>query len=76
VRGTPEETAQLDLIDGIIVGLTRSAREAAVSAAKALGEPAIKAAFRLNQLYGGSRAKKKSPPQTCENSARAIMSAC
>ena len=60
MKGTPEETDKLDLVDGIIVGLTRSAREAAAAASKALGEPAIKAAFRLDQLYGGARAKKKS----------------
>lgn len=71
VRGTPEETDQLDLVDGIIIGLTRQAREAADSAAKALGEPAIVAAFELSQLYGSGRAKKKEPPKAEEGSEEA-----
>lgn len=71
VRGTPEETDRLDLVDGIIIGLTRQAREAADSAAKALGEPAILAAFELNQLYGSSKAKKKEPPKVNEGNEEA-----
>jgi len=57
-RGTPVETEKLDLIDGIIVSLTRSAREAADAAARELAEPAIGAAFELAGLYK-RRAKKK-----------------
>jgi len=57
-QGTPVETETLDLIDGIIVSLARSAREAANAAAKELGEPAIATAFELSELYK-RRAKKK-----------------
>ncbi len=58
-RGTPVETETLDLLDGIIVSLTRSAREAADAAARELGEPAISTAFELSALYK-RRTKKKS----------------
>lgn len=57
-RGTPEETERLDLIDGIILELVRSAREAAEAAGKALGEPALMNAFALTELYGGSGGRK------------------
>ena len=57
-RGTPVETETLDLIDGIIIGLTRGAREAADAAARELAEPAISTAFELAALYK-RRAKKK-----------------
>ncbi|MDI3283853.1 hypothetical protein [Polyangium sp. 15x6] len=57
-RGTPVETETLDLIDGIIVSLARTAREAAEAAARELGEPAIATAFELSALYK-RRAKKK-----------------
>jgi len=61
-RGTPVETEALDLIDGIIVSLARSAREAADAAAKELGEPAIATAFELSALYK-RRVKKKAEEQ-------------
>jgi hypothetical protein len=57
-RGTPVETETLDLIDGIIVSLVRSAREAAEAAARELGEPAVATAFELSALYK-RRGKKK-----------------
>jgi hypothetical protein len=50
-RGTPVETETLDLIDGIIVNLTRLARDAAQAAARELAEPAILTAFELSALY-------------------------
>jgi hypothetical protein len=58
VPGTPEETERLDLLDGIIVGLSRDARKAARAAAKDSAEPAMAAAFELTKLYGSSKAKK------------------
>lgn len=57
-RGTPVETETLDLIDGLIVSLSRAAREAAEAAARDLSEPAIVTAFELTALYK-RRAKKK-----------------
>ncbi|MDI1446314.1 hypothetical protein [Polyangium sp. 6x1] len=57
-RGTPVETETLDLLDGIIASLTRTAREAADAAARELAEPAIATAFELSALYK-RRAKKK-----------------
>lgn len=53
-RGTPEHTEKLDLVDGIVLELVRSAREAAEAASKALGEPALLTAFTLSELYGSS----------------------
>jgi hypothetical protein len=60
-RGTPVETETLDLIDGIIVSLSRMARDAAESAARELAEPAILTAFELSALYK-RRAKKDDEP--------------
>ena len=57
-RGTPVETETLDLIDGIIVSLVRSAREAAEAAARDLSEPAIATAFELSALYKRGAKKK------------------
>lgn len=56
--GTPAETELLDLLDGIIVGLSRAARRAARAAAKASGEPAMAAAFELTELYRNTKRKK------------------
>jgi hypothetical protein len=61
-RGTPEETEQLDLLDGIILSLVRSAREAADAASKALGQPALVASFELTELYGPG--KTRTPEET------------
>jgi hypothetical protein len=58
-RGTPQETEKLDLIDGIILSLTRTAREAAEAASKGLGEPAMLAEFELTKLYGPAKTKGK-----------------
>ncbi|EYF08387.1 hypothetical protein [Chondromyces apiculatus] len=49
--GTPEHTERLDLVDGIVLELVRSAREAADVASKALGEPALVTVFSLSDLY-------------------------
>jgi hypothetical protein len=61
--GTPAETERLDHLDGIIVGLTRRARNAARSTAARLGKPAIAAAFELDKLYppAGKKAEKAAP---------------
>lgn len=59
--GTPAETEQLDLLDGIIVALVRGARKAARAAAKRLGTPALTADFELTKLYGPKTAAKPAP---------------
>ncbi len=64
-RGTPEETEQLKVLDGMIVELVRSARSAASAAAKELGEPSLITAFRLDSLYrrtGKARAEPEPTP--------------
>ncbi|MDI3290893.1 hypothetical protein [Polyangium sp. 15x6] len=61
-KGTPVETETLDLIDGIIVSLARTAREAAEAAARELGEPAIATAFELSALYKRRGRKKADEP--------------
>lgn len=63
-RGTPQETEQLDLLDGIILSLVRSAREAADAASKALGEPALVAEFELTEIYGSGKSKAKAEAPT------------
>jgi cell division septation protein DedD len=60
--GTPAETEQLNLLDGIIVGLVRGARKAARAAAKRLGTPALVADFELTKLYASRGAGKKATP--------------
>jgi hypothetical protein len=57
-HGTPAETERLDLLDGIIVRLCRTARKAARQVAKETGEEAIATAFELTELYP---AKLKKP---------------
>lgn len=49
--GTPEHTARLDLLDGIVLELVRRARKSAKAAARAKGQPVIERAFLLDQLY-------------------------
>lgn len=60
--GTPAETEQLDLLDGIIVELTRSARRCARAAAAALGRPALAKAFELLFLYPAGNGESEEPP--------------
>ena len=60
-QGTPAETELLDLLDGIIIGLTRGARKAARAAAKRLGTPALTADFDRTKLYASRGAGKGSP---------------
>jgi hypothetical protein len=56
-RGTPAETRRLDLLDGIIIELTRDAREASRTASRARGDASIAKDFELRYLYPAS------PPQ-------------
>lgn len=56
---TPEQTEQLDLLDGIVVDLVRKARKAARAASKKLGRPALAKLFELDLLYGRPKAKKE-----------------
>ena len=53
VRGTPAQTVRLNLIDGIIIELVRSARRAARNAASDLGRPELETIFGLSELYEG-----------------------
>ncbi len=46
------ETANADLLCGVIVELVRDARRAARSAAREQSNPAVAAAFAINKLYG------------------------
>ena len=50
--GSSAQQERLDLLDGIIIDLSRRARRAARSAAKAHGKPAVAEAFNLSALYG------------------------
>ena len=63
-RGTPAATERLDLIDGIIVELARSARRAATAAARRLGTPELEHDFALTHLKNERSAKKapEAPP--------------
>jgi hypothetical protein len=49
--GTPGATDDVDLIDGLIVTIVRSARKSGRAAAKKLGKPAIAIEFELTKLY-------------------------
>jgi hypothetical protein len=49
--GTVGATENIDILDGIIVSLARSARKAARAAARKLRQPALAAAFELSHLY-------------------------
>ena len=51
-QSTLAATEQLDLVDGIVVTLARSARKAARAAARETQYPALAAAFELTHLYG------------------------
>jgi len=59
VRGTPVETAMLDLLDGIVVQNVRKARRVAAVAGRKLGNAAIAKDFKLDKLYGN---RAEAPP--------------
>ncbi|MRG92279.1 hypothetical protein [Polyangium spumosum] len=61
---TVAATEHLDLIDGIVVTLARSARKAARAAARELKQPAIAAAFELSHLYGTRSDRNQAPEDT------------
>lgn len=71
VRGTPVETATLDLLDGIIVSLVRRARRAAVAAAKETGNAALVDTFRLDKLYKHRSAEPAAPEPEAPNTPAA-----
>lgn len=65
VRGTPAETEQVNLLDGVAVIQLRTVRKAGRAAARALGRPDVATAFELHELYGSaSRAREDGPPPT------------
>ena len=49
--GTVGATENIDILDGIIVTLARSARKAARAAARKLRQPALATAFELSHIY-------------------------
>ncbi|MBI4614698.1 MAG: hypothetical protein HY720_13895 [Planctomycetes bacterium] len=57
-RGTPVETEEIDLFDGLIVTLCRAARKSARSAGRLLGRPALAKAFALTKLYAARGAER------------------
>lgn len=67
--GTPAETEQLDLLDGIILALTRDAFKAASAAAKRLGKPALVADFELTRLYDRRNAAPAAPAEPADTGA-------
>jgi hypothetical protein len=62
--GTATETEEMDLLDGIIVTLTRKARKAAREADKKAGTKSLSKEFALDKLYQSSGKKK---PKTEES---------
>ncbi|EYF02686.1 hypothetical protein [Chondromyces apiculatus] len=54
------ETERMDLLDGLIITLARSARKAAVAASKRLGTPALADKFSLDALYAPASAETDS----------------
>lgn len=71
LTGTAGATETIDIVDGIIVKLARSARKAARAAARKLKQPAIAAAFELTHLYGsrGTGDEDEAPEETPEKPA-------
>lgn len=61
--GTPEQTAKLNLLDGLLVTLLRQVRRAARAAARKHARPEIAKAFELNKLYSASRRPAASAPE-------------
>ncbi|MDI1443376.1 hypothetical protein [Polyangium sp. 6x1] len=62
-QSTVAATEQLDLIDGIVVTLARSARKAARAAARETKQPALAAAFELTHLYGTRGERGQAPEE-------------
>ncbi|MDC3956016.1 hypothetical protein [Polyangium jinanense] len=62
-QGTMAATEHLDLIDGIVVTLARSARKAARAAARETKQPALAAAFELTHLYGTRGERSQAPEE-------------
>lgn len=61
--GTPEQTAHMDLLDGLIVENVRAARRAGRAAADILGRPEIARAFELTELYGLRPERRDDEPE-------------
>lgn len=59
--GTVPETAQMDLLDGLIVDNVRAARRAARVAARRIGRLEIEHAFELGELYRRRRTSPAAP---------------
>lgn len=55
-------TEHIDILDGLIVTLARSARKAARAAARKLKQPALAAAFELSHLYAARNGSSKDGP--------------
>jgi hypothetical protein len=62
-RGTPSETEEMDLYDGLIITLTRSARRAAEVCGDKEGMPALLHEFELVELYRSTGQKKDKTPE-------------
>lgn len=73
-RGTLSATERMDLLEGLLVTLARSARKAAVAAAKRLGQPAVAGEFALSDLKKG-RSSATTPAQKKEAKAAAATAA-
>lgn len=73
-RGTLSATERMDLLEGLLVTLARSARKAAVAAAKRLGLPAVANEFALSDLKKG-RSGATAPAQKKEAAAAATAAA-
>jgi hypothetical protein len=56
-----------DLLDGLIVSLARSARDAAEAAARHLGQPSIAAAFKLNHLRRRASSRSSQAPDEIDD---------
>jgi len=61
-NGAPAQTERLDLLDGIVVTLARSARRAARTAARRLSKPAMVIEFELTALYGSRGSEGSDAP--------------
>lgn len=62
-RGTPAETEEIDLIDGLIVATARNLRKAARVLARIHGKPAIAKALHTRPLYQGTKRAQQEQEQ-------------